>query len=119
MKIAGLAFLLLFGTVVSSGCFSRGSATGANQQMAKSGYAPVNGLQMYYEIHGTAKSGRPPLVLLHGGGDTIKTLSAASCRSLHVTGKSSLSSSRATDTRRTSPIGHLASNSRQTTQLRC
>lgn len=30
-------------------------------------YAPVNGLRMYYEIHG---SGRP-LVLLHGGGSTI------------------------------------------------
>ncbi|HEY3987796.1 MAG TPA: alpha/beta hydrolase [Acidobacteriaceae bacterium] len=39
----------------------------------QSGYAPVNGLQMYYEIHGTANSGRPPLVLLHGGGDTIQT----------------------------------------------
>ncbi|PSL01310.1 pimeloyl-ACP methyl ester carboxylesterase [Haloactinopolyspora alba] len=30
----------------------------------KSGYAPVNGLQMYYEIHG---SGGTPLLLLHGG----------------------------------------------------
>ncbi len=29
-----------------------------------SGYAPVNGLQMYYEIHG---SGGTPLLLLHGG----------------------------------------------------
>lgn len=28
------------------------------------GYAPVNGLQMYYEVHG---SGGTPLVLLHGG----------------------------------------------------
>jgi pimeloyl-ACP methyl ester carboxylesterase len=28
------------------------------------GYAPVNGLQMYYEIHG---SGGTPLLLLHGG----------------------------------------------------
>ncbi len=26
-------------------------------------YAPVNGLQMYYEIHGKGE----PLVLLHGG----------------------------------------------------
>ncbi|HVG11570.1 MAG TPA: alpha/beta hydrolase [Flavisolibacter sp.] len=32
-------------------------------------YAAVNGLNMYYEIHG---SGRP-LVLLHGGGSTIAT----------------------------------------------
>jgi pimeloyl-ACP methyl ester carboxylesterase len=32
-------------------------------------YAAVNGLKMYYEIHG---SGRP-LVLLHGGGSTIES----------------------------------------------
>src|ERR1700743_2264534 len=34
------------------------------------GYAPVNGLNMYYEIHG---SGTMPLVLIHGGGSTIET----------------------------------------------
>ena len=34
-----------------------------------SGYAPVNGLNMYYEIHGEGT----PLVLIHGGGSTIKT----------------------------------------------
>jgi pimeloyl-ACP methyl ester carboxylesterase len=39
----------------------------------KSGYAPVNGLQLYYEIHGPETPGQPPLVLLHGGGDTIGT----------------------------------------------
>jgi pimeloyl-ACP methyl ester carboxylesterase len=39
----------------------------------ESGYAPVNGLQLYYELHGPADSGKPPLVLLHGGGDTIET----------------------------------------------
>ncbi|PBQ34908.1 alpha/beta hydrolase [Sphingobacteriaceae bacterium] len=35
----------------------------------KIGYAPVNGIQMYYEIHGSGK----PLVLIHGGGSTIET----------------------------------------------
>ncbi len=40
-----------------------------NNQKHTSGYAPVNGLSMYYEIHGTGK----PLVLLHGGGSTIQT----------------------------------------------
>lgn len=40
---------------------------------AQTGYAPVHGLRMYYEIHGPAKSDQPPLVLLHGGGDTIET----------------------------------------------
>jgi pimeloyl-ACP methyl ester carboxylesterase len=37
------------------------------------GYAPVNGLKMYYEIHGVADGKNPPLVLLHGGGSTIDT----------------------------------------------
>jgi pimeloyl-ACP methyl ester carboxylesterase len=36
----------------------------------ETGYAPVNGLQMYYEIHGT---GGVPLVLLHGGLSGIGT----------------------------------------------
>jgi len=35
----------------------------------KTGYAPVNGIDMYYEIHG---DGNIPLVLLHGGGSTIE-----------------------------------------------
>jgi pimeloyl-ACP methyl ester carboxylesterase len=39
----------------------------------KTGYAPVNGLKMYYEIHGAASGKTPPLVLLHGGGSTIDT----------------------------------------------
>jgi pimeloyl-ACP methyl ester carboxylesterase len=39
--------------------------------LQRSGYAPVNGLRMYYEIHGPA--GQLALVLLHGGGDTIET----------------------------------------------
>jgi pimeloyl-ACP methyl ester carboxylesterase len=39
--------------------------------LQQSEYAPVNGLRMYYEIHGPA--GELPLVLLHGGGDTIET----------------------------------------------
>ena len=35
----------------------------------KSGYSEVNGINMYYEIHGQGK----PLVLIHGGGSTIET----------------------------------------------
>lgn len=34
-----------------------------------SGHAPVNGIRMYYEVHG--RTGGVPLVLLHGGGSTI------------------------------------------------
>src|SRR5438105_4346519 len=35
----------------------------------KTSYANVNGIKMYYEIHGTGN----PLVLIHGGGSTIQT----------------------------------------------
>lgn len=40
------------------------------ETLKTTGYAPVNGLQMYYEIHG---EGTIPLVLIHGGGSTIDT----------------------------------------------
>jgi pimeloyl-ACP methyl ester carboxylesterase len=40
-----------------------------NQIKKDSGYASVNGLKMYYEIHGEGA----PLVLIHGGGSTIQT----------------------------------------------
>ena len=40
-----------------------------NQAKKDSGYAAVNGLKMYYEIHGEGT----PLVLIHGGGSTIQT----------------------------------------------
>lgn len=48
-----------------------GSETSTHQtaQDSTSGYALVNGLNMYYEIHGTGK----PLVLIHGGGSTLQT----------------------------------------------
>ena len=36
-------------------------------QSPKTGYAPVNGLKMYYEVHGNGK----PLVLLHGAFNSI------------------------------------------------
>jgi hypothetical protein len=35
----------------------------------ESGHAPVNGISMYYEVHGRGDG--VPLVLLHGGGSTI------------------------------------------------
>jgi len=39
----------------------------------QTGYAPVHGLRMYYEIHGRPSPARVPLLLLHGGGSTIET----------------------------------------------
>lgn len=44
------------------------------EKPATSGYAPVNSIQMYYEIYG---EGEVPLVLIHGGGSTIQTSFAA------------------------------------------
>ena len=40
-----------------------------SNKVARSGYAAVNGLQMYYEVHGTGQ----PLVLLHGAFSAIAT----------------------------------------------
>jgi pimeloyl-ACP methyl ester carboxylesterase len=36
-------------------------------------HATVNGLRMYYEVHGETRGAERPLVLLHGGGSTIET----------------------------------------------
>jgi pimeloyl-ACP methyl ester carboxylesterase len=58
MKAAALIFTVLLSTAVS-----------AQAQKPTTGYAPVNGLKMYYEIHGS-RSGEP-LVLLHGSFMTI------------------------------------------------
>jgi len=41
-----------------------------SSKMKTSGYAPVNGIKMYYETYG---EGTIPLVLIHGGGSTIET----------------------------------------------
>src|SRR4030095_5492589 len=41
--------------------------------LERTGYAPVNGLRIYYEIHGPTNPAEVTLVLLHGGGDTIET----------------------------------------------
>lgn len=43
--------------------------TATHSVPVKSGHAPVNGISMYYEIHGGG--GGTPLVLLPGGGSTI------------------------------------------------
>jgi pimeloyl-ACP methyl ester carboxylesterase len=42
---------------------SAGTATPGGETDVQSGYAPVNGLDMYYEIHG---SGGVPLLVIHG-----------------------------------------------------
>ena len=49
------------GSIAAGSRFSL--AKSPSKSAAKSGYAPVNGLKLYYEIHGSGQ----PLVLLHGG----------------------------------------------------
>src|SRR5436190_21798228 len=53
----------LFALIIMSGLMSTAQA----QPNGK--YANVNGLKIYYEIHGSGF----PLVLIHGGGSTIQT----------------------------------------------
>lgn len=51
---------------MSPGAQAQGPST-----LVRSGYAPVNGLRMYYEVHG--REDGVPLLLLHGGGSTIES----------------------------------------------
>jgi pimeloyl-ACP methyl ester carboxylesterase len=77
MKRHGLVFVLvLVMLLMISGCAFNG-AVGSGENMStlqskrfESGHAPVNGINMYYEVHG--RGGDVPLVLLHGGGSTIE-----------------------------------------------
>jgi pimeloyl-ACP methyl ester carboxylesterase len=64
------AFVLNAAAVLGLGC---ATATSLHVPAVQSGYAPVNGLKMYYEVYGSANGRIPPLVLLHGGGSTIET----------------------------------------------
>ncbi len=69
------------GLSLASGAAARaqgtaGTATPAAEgltTLVEQGYLPVNGLEMYYEIHGDATDGLPPLLLLHGGFLSIAT----------------------------------------------
>lgn len=74
LPLAAATFFFTLGIVTQTAAQnSKRSAMNQNRQPPQTGYAPVNGLRIYFEIHGIANAARPPLVLLHGGGDTIKT----------------------------------------------
>jgi pimeloyl-ACP methyl ester carboxylesterase len=66
-KTAAMAVMLM--TALSTGSV----AAQERAPHVKSGYAAVNGLKMYYEVHGVVNGKNPTLVLLHGGGSTIDT----------------------------------------------
>jgi len=73
MRVFSFVFALL---LANSGCtLIRPMGSGENvttlqSKPLKSGHAPVNGINMYYEVHGRRDG--VPLVLLHGGGSTIE-----------------------------------------------
>jgi pimeloyl-ACP methyl ester carboxylesterase len=72
--VQGLLALIFVATAASSLPAGRAVAQStaatpaASETPVETGYAPVNGLQMYYEIHG---SGGVPLVILHGAFGTV------------------------------------------------
>ncbi len=71
-----IPFFTMFALLFSSCDHSDTNAMRTDQNMenstqvkSQSAYALVNGLNMYYEIHGSGT----PLVLIHGGGSTLRT----------------------------------------------
>ena len=61
-KKSSITSLLLIAIIVLAA-----AGTNAQQKPASSGYAPVNGIKVYYEVYGKGK----PIVLLHGAFYTI------------------------------------------------
>ena len=58
---------------VEAGTATPAGGEAMTQTDVQSDYASVNGLRMYYEIHGRDADDRPPLLLLHGGFMSIAT----------------------------------------------
>jgi pimeloyl-ACP methyl ester carboxylesterase len=69
--LCGIAACLLTAGCASHPMKSENPNMVANHKAVpvKTGHAPVNGISMYYEVHGDAPG--TPLVLLHGGGSSI------------------------------------------------
>ena len=65
-----LVTTLVSSAVIPTMASSQSHRSTSGPAHAQSGFASVNGLRMYYELHGT---GGTPLVLIHGGGSTIGT----------------------------------------------
>ena len=69
--------MLVIGMLLAGSTCRSGNAMETGENMPtlpskplESGHAPVNGIEMYYEVHGRRDG--VPLVLLHGGGSTIE-----------------------------------------------
>jgi pimeloyl-ACP methyl ester carboxylesterase len=71
MRRAALALGLLATTMTTMTTDAQSApAHSRTPPPARASYATVNGVRLYYELHG---SGGTPLVLIHGGGSTIGT----------------------------------------------
>jgi pimeloyl-ACP methyl ester carboxylesterase len=71
-----MRFVTLAALTLSTGCEAQDDLVSTpealvERKVPESGYAPVNGLSMYYEIHGELDGKDAPLVVLHGGLCTI------------------------------------------------
>jgi pimeloyl-ACP methyl ester carboxylesterase len=68
MKMLIIIFFVL--SLLQASCSNNEKSIKMNAaKNSHTGYAKINGLEMYYEIHGEGK----PIVLVHGGGSTIQT----------------------------------------------
>jgi len=54
--------------VIAMLCFTAFNSNGQQIKPAESGYAPVNGIKVYYEVYGKGT----PIILLHGAFYTIE-----------------------------------------------
>jgi pimeloyl-ACP methyl ester carboxylesterase len=81
-SISQAVLAVLTASALVLGCSSPPTRRADGSDKAAGRYAAVNGLNIYYEIHG---AGGTPLVLLHGGGSTIEISFAAVLPSLAKT----------------------------------
>jgi pimeloyl-ACP methyl ester carboxylesterase len=68
--VAGVALTNSIGGRAQTDAGTPGASTPIATE-PQAGYAEIDGLEMYYEVHGTATGSHPPLLLLHGGLLTI------------------------------------------------
>jgi hypothetical protein len=64
LKTNSLKSILLIAIIISTAFQSNGQQI----KPSNSGYAPVNGIKVYYEVYGEGK----PIILLHGAFYTIE-----------------------------------------------
>ncbi len=65
--------MILVLSLASLSCASVGRSRPGQPSAAPGEYATVNGIRLYFEVHGEPRDGRVPLVLIHGGGSTIES----------------------------------------------